>query len=117
MNMKARMLAMAVVGAVLAAEAVVVRKLPPVTVVENETITTDAMKATSVRSSNAAVFGAALMETGEAVITGGRIGMVSSTALPAGMSFPKAPRSIFWENSPSIGRMSLPDTVRPSALQ
>ena len=74
MNMKARMLAMAVVGAVLAAEAVVVRKLPPVTVVENETITTDAMKATSVRSSNAAVFGAALMETGEAVITGGRIG-------------------------------------------
>ena len=60
--------------AVLSADAVVVRKLPDLTVVENETIATDAMKATAVRSSNQAVFGAALRETGEAVISGLRLG-------------------------------------------
>ena len=50
--------------AALAADAVVTRKLPPLTVVESETVATDAMKATSVRSSNVAVFGAALREIG-----------------------------------------------------
>ena len=62
------------VGAVLAAEAAVVRKLPEMKVVENETVATDAMKATAVRTSNAAVFGAALRESGEAVISGVRLG-------------------------------------------
>ncbi len=60
--------------AALAADAVVVRKLPSLMVVESETMATDAMKATSVRSSNPAVFGAALRETGEAVLTGSRLG-------------------------------------------
>ena len=60
--------------AALSANAVVVRKMPEVTVIENETISTDAMKATAVRSSNPAVFGAALRETGEAVISGLRLG-------------------------------------------
>ena len=58
----------------LSANAVVVRKMPGVTVVENETIATDALKATAVRSSNPAVFGAALRETGEAVLSGLRLG-------------------------------------------
>ena len=64
----------AVMLAALAADAVVVRKLPLMSVVENETVSTDAMKATAVRSSNPAVFGAALRETGEAVLTGVRLG-------------------------------------------
>ena len=67
-------IAVMAVLAALAANAVVVRKLPPVTVVENETIAMDAMKATAVRSSNAAVFGAALRESGEAVVSGMRLG-------------------------------------------
>jgi Flp pilus assembly secretin CpaC len=61
-------------GAMLAVEAAVVRKLPGLTVVENETVATDAMKATAVRSSNTAVFGAALRESGEAVLSGTRLG-------------------------------------------
>ena len=61
-------------GVMLAAEAVVVRKLPGLTVVENETIATDAMKATIVRTSNSAVFGAALRESGEALVSGARLG-------------------------------------------
>jgi len=74
MNMKVKMLIVAAAGVVLAAEAAVVRKLPGLTVVENETIATDAMKATAVRSSNTAVFGAALRESGEAVLSGTRLG-------------------------------------------
>ena len=58
----------------LAADAVVVRKLPRVNVVENETISVDAQKATAVRSSNATVFSAALRESGEALISGARLG-------------------------------------------
>ena len=69
-----RLTVLTVVLAALAANAVVTRKLPPMTVVENETVATDAMKATSVRSSNPAVFGTALRETGEAVLTGVRLG-------------------------------------------
>ncbi len=64
----------AVAIAALSADAAVVRKLPEVTVVENETVSVDAMKATAVRSSNPAVFGAALRETGEAVVSGLRLG-------------------------------------------
>ena len=74
MNMKARLLVMAAAGVMLAAEAAVVRRLPGLTVVENETVATDAMKATAVRSSNTAVFGAALRESGEAVLSGVRLG-------------------------------------------
>ncbi len=66
------MLAVAVV--LLSAEAVVVRKLPGLSVVESETVATDAMKATAVRSSNTAVFGAALRESGEALVSGARLG-------------------------------------------
>ncbi len=64
----------AVVLAAFAASAVVVRKLPPVTVAENEMMAMDSMKATAVRSSNAVVFGAALRESGEAVVSGARLG-------------------------------------------
>ena len=60
--------------AALAAQAAVVRTLPQLSVVESETIATDAMKATAVRSSNTAVFSAALRETGEAVVSGARLG-------------------------------------------
>ena len=67
-------IAAALAVAALAAEAVVVRKLPEMTVVENETISTDSLKATSVRSSNAAVFSTALRESGEAVVSGVRLG-------------------------------------------
>lgn len=69
-----KLLAAALAVVALAAEAAVVRKLPEMTVVENETVSTDAMKATSVRSSNASVFGAALRETGEAIVSGTRLG-------------------------------------------
>ena len=65
---------MAVMVAALAADAVVVRKLPRISVVENETVSIDAMKATAVRSANAAVFSAALRESGEAVVSGVRLG-------------------------------------------
>jgi Flp pilus assembly secretin CpaC len=60
--------------AALSAEAVVVRRLPPETVVESETISLDSMGATSVRSSNTSVFAAALRESGEAVVSGTRLG-------------------------------------------
>ena len=71
---KVKLLVLAMAGAMLAAEAAVVRKLPALTVVENETISTDAMKATAVRTSNSAVCGAALRESGEAVVSGVRLG-------------------------------------------
>lgn len=54
--------------------AAVVRKLPAINVVENETVSIDAIKAKAVRSSNDAVFSASLRETGEAVINGLRLG-------------------------------------------
>lgn len=69
-----KLLAAALAVVVLAAESAVVRKLPEMTVVENETLSTDSLKATSVRSSNASVFGAALRETGEAIVSGSRLG-------------------------------------------
>ncbi len=68
------LLSAALVVAALAAEAVVVRKLPEMTVVENEAVSTDSLKATAVRSSNTSVFGAALRESGEAVVSGARLG-------------------------------------------
>ena len=60
--------------AVMSADAAVARKLPAATVVEGETMSFDSMKATSLRSSNAAVFTAALRETGEAIVSGTRLG-------------------------------------------
>ena len=86
--------------AAFAAHGVVVRKLPPVTVVENETVATDAMKATSVRSSNAAVFGAALRESGEAVISGMRIGEASLSYVDERGVFASRPVTVvptYWE--------------------
>ena len=65
---------LAVAGAVLAANAAVVRKLPDMSVVEGEMVATDSMKATAVRSSNTAVFSAALRESGEAIVSGTRLG-------------------------------------------
>ena len=67
-------IAVMVLLASLAADAVVVRKLPRVNVIENEMVSVDAQKATSVRSSNATVFSAALRESGEAVVSGARLG-------------------------------------------
>ena len=60
--------------AAFAADAVVVRKMPEMTVVESETVATDSLKAKSVRSSNDSVFMAALRESGEAVVSGMRLG-------------------------------------------
>ena len=71
--MKTRM-CIAVVMAAFAAHAVVERKLPEMTVVENETVSVDSMNATDVRSANQAVFSAALREAGDAVVTGVRLG-------------------------------------------
>ncbi len=62
------------VFAAFAAQAAVVRKMPDVTVVEGETLSFDSLKATSVRSSNSAVFSAALRESGEAIVSGTRLG-------------------------------------------
>ena len=67
-------IAVMVLLAALTANAVVVRKLPRVNVIENETVSVDAQKATAVRSSNATVFSAALRESGEALISGARLG-------------------------------------------
>ena len=71
---KVKLLVLAVAGAVLAANAAVVRKMPDMSVVEGEMIATDSMKATAVRSSNTAVFSAALRESGEAIVSGTRLG-------------------------------------------
>ena len=62
------------VMAAVAADAAVVRKMPDVSVVEGETLSFDSLRATSVRSSNQAVFGAALRESGEAIVSGTRLG-------------------------------------------
>ena len=74
MKMNKVILVVFVAGAVLAANAAVVRKMPDMTVVEGEMVATDSMKATAVRSSNAAVFSAALRESGEAIVSGTRLG-------------------------------------------
>lgn len=58
----------------LVASAAVVRKLPALTVVEGESISIDSMDAKYVRSANTTIFSAALRESGEAVITGSRLG-------------------------------------------
>ncbi len=51
-----------------------VRTLPPVTVTEGEVVGVEAQDATSVRSSNATVFTAAIRESGEAMVSGARLG-------------------------------------------
>ena len=71
--MKTR-ICVAVAMAVLAANAVVERKLPAMTVVENEAVSVESMNAKDVRSANQAIFSAALRESGEAVVTGLRLG-------------------------------------------
>lgn len=71
---KLKTVAAMAVFAVFAAHAAVVRKMPDVTVVEGETLSFDSLKATSVRSSNPAVFSAALRESGEAIVSGTRLG-------------------------------------------
>lgn len=73
-NEKVKWMVLAVAGAVLAANAAVVRKMPDMSVVEGEMVATDSMKATAVRSSNTAVFSAALRESGEAIVSGTRLG-------------------------------------------
>ena len=71
--MKTR-ICIAMAMAAFAAHAAVERKLPEMTVVENETISVDSLNATDVRSANQAVFSAALREAGDAVVTGVRLG-------------------------------------------
>ena len=70
----AKFLALALACVALSARATVVRTLPGMTVVETETVSLDAMKATAVRSSNVSVFTAALRGTDEAIVSGVRIG-------------------------------------------
>ena len=60
--------------AVLAVNAVVERKMPAMTVVENETVSVESLNAKDVRSANQAIFSAALRESGEAVVSGLRLG-------------------------------------------
>ena len=54
--------------------ALVERKLPAMTVVEGETVSIESLNATDVRSANQAIFSAALRESGEAVVSGTRLG-------------------------------------------
>ena len=70
----AKILALALACAALSAEAAVVRNLPPMTVVETETVSLEGQGATAVRSSNTSVFTAALRESDEAIVSGIRLG-------------------------------------------
>ena len=70
--------------AAFAADAAVVRKLPDMTVVESETVATDALKATSVRSSNDSVFIAALRETAKALDTARIVAQVTYSTAQVG---------------------------------
>ena len=101
MNMKAtRLILAAAFCAALSANAAVVRKLPAETVVEGESISLDAMGANSVRSSNTAVFGAALRESGEAVISGARLGEARLDYVREGQVFASRPITVvpvFWQ--------------------
>ena len=84
----------------LAADAVVVRKLPRVTVIENETVSVDAQKATAVRSSNATICLAALRESGEAVISGARLGEANLDYVDARGVFATRPVTVvppYWD--------------------
>ena len=86
--------------AALAADAVVVRKLPRVNVIENEMVSVDAQKATAVRSSNATVFSAALRESGEAVISGARLGEANLDYVDARGVFATRPVTVvppYWD--------------------
>ena len=80
--------------AVLSADAAVVRKLPAETVVEGESISFDSMGANSVRSSNTAVFSAALRESGEAVVSGARLGEARLDYVKEGQVFASRPVSV-----------------------
>ena len=71
--MKKLILALVASG-VFGALAVVARKLPPMNVVEGESVSIESLNAKVVRSANTAVFSAALRESGEAVVTGTRLG-------------------------------------------
>ena len=101
MNMKATKLILAAAFcAALSADAAVVRKLPAENVVEGESISLDAMGANSVRSSNTAVFGAALRESGEAVVSGTRLGDARLDYVKEGQIFASRPITVvpvFWQ--------------------
>ncbi len=93
-------MAMAALLAAVVADAAVIRKLPAISVVENETASVDAMKATSVRSSNDAVFSAALRESGEAVVSGTRLGEASLDYVDARGVFATRPVTVvpaYWD--------------------
>ena len=95
-----RLMFAAVFCAALSADAAVVRKLPAETVVEGESLSLDAMGANSVRSSNTAVFGAALRESGEAVISGARLGEARLDYVREGQVFASRPVTVvpvFWQ--------------------
>ena len=77
--------------AALSADAAVVRKLPAETVVEGESLSLDSMGANAVRSSNAAVFAAALRESGEAVVSGTRLGEARLDYVKEGQVFASRP--------------------------
>ena len=86
--------------AALSADAAVVRKLPAETVVEGETLSLDSMCASSVRSSNASVFAAALRESGEAVLSGARLGEARLDYVKDGQVFASRPVTVvpvFWQ--------------------
>ena len=90
----------AVLAAALAVAAAVVRKLPPETVVENETVSFESLGAGAVRSANTSVFSAALRESGEAVVSGVRLGEARLDYVRDGQVF--ASRSVtvvpvFWQ--------------------
>ena len=93
-------LSIALACAAISAEAVAVRKLPSVTVVESETLSVDSMKATSVRSSNATVFSVALREAGEAVVNGLRLGEANLVYVDGRGAFATRPVTVvpgYWD--------------------
>ena len=86
--------------AALVADAAVVRKLPAEFVVEGESLSVDSMGANAVRSSNTAVFAAALRESGEAVVSGARLGEARLDYVKEGQVFASRPITVvpvFWQ--------------------
>ena len=80
--------------------ALVERKLPAMTVVEGETVSVEAMNSTDVRSANQAVFTAALRESGEAVVTGLRLGEARLLYIDARGIFASRPVTVvpaYWD--------------------
>lgn len=85
--------------AALSVDAAITRKLPAETVVEGESLSIDSLGASSVRSSNASVFAAALRESGEAVLSGARLGEARLDYVRDGQVFASRPVTVvpaFW---------------------